>query len=120
MRTLTDQTRRKTRQQHIDMVPSGFQTAEHEETLNVIDILRSQGISRYVGLPQLMVCCDQSSGKSSILETISGLRSPTKDASCTRFTAEMILRRGPVANATVTIIPASDRKKLESKKLAQF
>ena len=49
---------------------------DHEEILDVIDQLRSEGVSRYVGLPLLIVCGDQSSGKSSVLEAISGLDFP--------------------------------------------
>ena len=33
---------------------------EHEELLNIIDKIRSQGISRYIDLPQIIVCGDQS------------------------------------------------------------
>jgi hypothetical protein len=70
-----------------------LQSKDHEELLNIIDKLRSQGISRYIDLPQLIVCGDQSSGKSSVLEAVSGLRFPTKDNLCTRFATELILRR---------------------------
>ena len=73
----------------------GLQTAEHEELLNIIDTLRSQGVSYHVELPQIIVVGDQSSGKSSVLEAISGLRFPTKDILCTRFATELILRRAP-------------------------
>ena len=44
-----------------------LQSKDHGELLDIIDDLRSQGISRYVDLPQLVVCGDQSSGKSSVL-----------------------------------------------------
>lgn len=97
-----------------------LQTAEHEELLNIIDTLRSQGISHYVDLPQIIVCGDQSSGKSSVLEAISHLRFPTKDNLCTRFATELILRRGPASKVTVTIIPGSDRNEQEAQKLADF
>lgn len=49
---------------------------------NDIDKLRSLGVSQYVNLPQLIVCGDQSSGKSSVLEAISGIPFPTKDNLC--------------------------------------
>ncbi|KAK5193532.1 hypothetical protein LTR99_007084 [Exophiala xenobiotica] len=98
----------------------GLQTPEHEELLNIIDTLRSQGISRYVDLPQLIVCGDQSSGKSSVLEAISGLRFPTKDNLCTRFATELILRRSPSPNVTVTIIPGQDRSEASAKTLSAF
>ena len=104
----------------IKMPHVGLQPAEHEELLNVIDTLRSQGVSRYVDLPQIIVCGDQSSGKSSVLEAISGLRFAIKDNLCTRFATEMILRRGPVLNVNVTIIPSTDRKEAEFATLTKF
>lgn len=98
----------------------GLQTPEHEELLNIIDTLRSHGISQYIDLPQLIVCGDQSSGKSSVLEAISGLRFPTKDNLCTRFATELILRRGPSSSVTVTIIPDADRTEKEAEQLSKF
>ncbi|KIW12491.1 hypothetical protein PV08_09768 [Exophiala spinifera] len=97
-----------------------LQTPQHEELLNIIDTLRSLGIGRYVDLPQIIVCGDQSSGKSSALEAISGLRFPTKDNLCTRFATELILRRAPVASVTVTIIPAPDCPEEIAKVLSFF
>ena len=104
----------------IKMPQVGLQTAEHEELLNIIDTLRSQGISRYVDLPQLVVCGAQSSGKSSVLEAISGLRFLTKDNLCTRFATELILRRGPAPNVNVTIIPGADRNETQTAALTSF
>lgn len=97
-----------------------LQSEAHEELLNAIDSLRSQGISRFLDLPQLIVCGDQSSGKSSVLEALSGVRFPVKDNVCTRFATELILRRGPDAPATVTIIPANDRPEHVHAKLGAF
>ncbi|KIW66260.1 hypothetical protein PV04_08459 [Phialophora macrospora] len=102
------------------MPQPSFQTAEHEEVLNIIDTLRSHGISSYVDLPQIIVCGDQSSGKSSVLEAISGLRFPTKDNLCTRFATELILRRGPAPSVVVTINPSPDRSEDEAAELAKF
>ncbi|KAL2414845.1 hypothetical protein ABEF95_016481 [Exophiala dermatitidis] len=98
----------------------GLQTPEHEEVLNIIDTLRSQGISQYIDLPQLIVCGDQSSGKSSVLEAISGLQFPTKDNLCTRFATELILRRAPAPSVTVTIIPDGGRTEKEAELLSRF
>jgi GTP1/Obg family GTP-binding protein len=50
--------------------------SEQSEPLDVIDQLRTQGLGRLVELPQLIVCGDQSSGKSSVLEAISRVRFP--------------------------------------------
>ena len=57
---------------NIEMLPS-LQSKDHGQLLDVIDLLRSQGISHYIPLPQLIVCGDQSSGKSSILEAVSSI-----------------------------------------------
>ncbi|KIX99631.1 uncharacterized protein Z520_04265 [Fonsecaea multimorphosa CBS 102226] len=102
------------------MAQVSLQTSEHEEILNLIDSLRLQGISRYVDLPQIIVCGDQSSGKSSVLEAISGLRFPTKDNLCTRFATELILRRGPASKVVVTIIPSADRTEQDAERLSLF
>jgi Dynamin family len=93
---------------------------DHEEILNVIDQLRSEGISRYVGLPQLIVCGDQSSGKSSVLEAISGLDWPRKDNLCTRFATELILRRAIEEAVTISILPDDTRSTTERERLRNF
>lgn len=59
------------------------------ERLERIAKLRSCGIGEHVDLPQLIVCGDQSAGKSSVLEGITGLPFPRKDRLCTRFATEI-------------------------------
>jgi len=93
---------------------------DHEEILNVIDQLRLEGISKYINLPQLIVCGDQSSGKSSVLEAISGLEFPAKDNVCTRFATELILRRAPGSGVTASIHADDDRPTLEKERIRQF
>ena len=93
---------------------------DHGQLLDVIDLLRSQGINHYVRLPQLIVCGDQSSGKSSVLEAVSGVRFPTKENLCTRFATELVLRRDSVATATVAIIPSTQRSDKEKETLLAF
>lgn len=108
-----------------DMAPTvpsqiNIQSKAHEKLLNVIDDLRSQGISRFIDLPQLIVCGDQSSGKSSVLEAVSGIKFPTKDALCTRFATELVLRRNPEIASVVTIVPDPNRPDEEKVKLQAF
>ncbi|KMU91587.1 interferon-induced GTP-binding protein Mx2 [Coccidioides immitis H538.4] len=97
-----------------------LQSEDHAKLLNVIDSLRSAGIGRYVHLPQLIVCGDQSSGKSSVLEAVSGIRFPTKENLCTRFATELVLRRGNEEKPKVEIIPGSERPDDEKQKLKAF
>lgn len=82
---------------------------DHRDLLDIIDSLRSQGVSHYVDLPEIIVCGDQSSGKSSVLEAISRMSFPTKDGLCTRFATELILRRGHEVNTKVSINPGESR-----------
>jgi GTPase SAR1 family protein len=79
---------------------SSLPSKDHRDLLNIIDSLRPQGISRIVDLLQIIVCGNQSSGKSSVLEAISGMLFPTKDNLCTRFATELILRRNPSETET--------------------
>ncbi|KAH6632202.1 P-loop containing nucleoside triphosphate hydrolase protein [Chaetomium tenue] len=97
-----------------------LQSNDHRDLLDVIDRLRSQGLSRYVDLPQIIVCGDQSSGKSSALEAISGMSFPTKDNLCTRFATELILRRTPTTGIDISIVPGSERTEEEKKTLMKF
>lgn len=97
-----------------------LQSRDHSELLDIIDLLRSQGVSHYVPLPQIIVCGDQSAGKSSVLEAVSGVQFPTKDTFCTRFATELILRRGPETSVTVSITPGKDRSDKERVELSSF
>jgi Dynamin family/Dynamin central region len=80
-------------------------TASHTQILDAIDEVRRQGTGEYVSLPQIVVCGDQSSGKSAVLEAISGVRFPVKTGTCTRFATELCLRRGPKRSGSVRINP---------------
>ena len=97
-----------------------LQSEDQLKLLDEIDQLRSQGISRYVNLPQIIVCGDQSSGKSSVLEAISGITFPTKETLCTRFATEVILRKAPNSCVSVSIVPSEDRSEVDSNRLRGF
>lgn len=90
------------------------------DLLDAVDRLRSHGISNYVSLPQIIVCGDQSSGKSSVLEAISHVSFPVKSNVCTRFPTELVLRRAPNTSSSVSIVPHASRSKQERKALEGF
>ncbi|KAI9731615.1 MAG: hypothetical protein M1818_007745 [Claussenomyces sp. TS43310] len=72
-----------------------LQSAEQMELLDVVDTLRAQGLGEITNLPQLIVCGDQSSGKSSVLEAISGVPFPRQDNLCTRFATKSSAAENP-------------------------
>ncbi|KAI8958841.1 dynamin family protein [Daldinia sp. FL1419] len=84
---------------------NGLCSKDQLELLDSVDHLRLQGIDHYISLPQIIVCGDQSSGKSSVLEAISGVPFPVKSNLCTCFPTELVLRRAADTGVTVSIIP---------------
>ncbi|KAI0909539.1 P-loop containing nucleoside triphosphate hydrolase protein [Ustulina deusta] len=101
-------------------VLNGLCSDDQLELLDAVDQLRLHGIDHYISLPQIIVCGDQSSGKSSVLEAISGVPFPVKSNLCTRFPTELILRRSPSADVTVSIIPHKSLSSSEKKTLSAF
>ncbi|KAM3487985.1 hypothetical protein MY3957_008715 [Beauveria namnaoensis] len=93
---------------------------EQLHLLDAVDSLRSQGISRYISLPQIIVCGDQSSGKSSVLESISGVPFPSKSSLCTRFPTELILRKTAFSSINVSIVPHHSRNDADKASLSNF
>ena len=99
---------------------SSLRSAEQLSLLDEIDALSRSGISDHVSLPQIAVCGDQSSGKSSCLEAISGIPFPRKDTLCTRFATELVLRKSTMESVMVRIVPSQRRSIIESQELAKF
>ena len=105
----------------IDVSPlEAFRSSEQQTLLDEIDNLRLQGISEFVFLPQIVVCGDQSSGKSSVLEAISGVPFPRSDTLCTRFATEVILREATAAEAVVSIVPNQDASDADRERLLAY
>lgn len=99
---------------------NGLCSKDQLDLLDSVDCLRSQGISHYVSLPQIIVCGDQSSGKSSVLEAISGVPFPTKSNLCTRFPIELVLRKTSHIGVSVSIVPHESRSESEKLSLGGF
>lgn len=97
-----------------------LQSSEQRQVLDTVSELRKCGLDSVLSLPQLVVCGDQSAGKSSVLEALTEIPFPRKDNLCTRFPTEIILRRGKVETLGVRIIPDPQRPAEERETLNSF
>ncbi|KAH7075752.1 P-loop containing nucleoside triphosphate hydrolase protein [Paraphoma chrysanthemicola] len=97
-----------------------LQSDEQRKILDIVDHLRRQGLSGIVELPQLVVCGDQSSGKSSVLEAITEIPFPRNENLCTRFATEIILRRHVSSAISTRITPDKSRPEAEQQALRDF
>ncbi|KXH68195.1 dynamin family protein [Colletotrichum salicis] len=73
--------------------------------LQKIDQLRERNVGAYLPLPQLVAVGDQSSGKSSLLESLTGIPFPRGPDLCTRYTTQITHRREAQQRIDITIIP---------------
>ncbi len=73
---------------------AGF-SREVRPLLDLIDTLREIGIQNEISLPQIAVMGDQSSGKSSVLESISVIPFPRGSGLVTRCPTELIMSKSP-------------------------
>ncbi|KAL8783924.1 MAG: hypothetical protein Q9195_009234 [Heterodermia aff. obscurata] len=100
---------------------SGLQSAKSTLRLKQIARLRARGLGDHVDLPQLVVCGDQSAGKSSILEGITSLPFPRQDDVCTKFPTEIILRHSDGEQIILaTILPTTSRTEQAIKDLQSY
>ncbi|EON69688.1 hypothetical protein W97_08948 [Coniosporium apollinis CBS 100218] len=97
-----------------------LQDADQRKIMDTVGKLRRIGLTSVLQLPQLIVCGDQSSGKSSVLEAITQIPFPRKENLCTRFATEIVLRRGNTTSVKTKITPDSRRPTHEQDELEKF
>ena len=97
-----------------------LQTDEQRRVLDTVANVRKCGLDSILSLPQLVVCGDQSAGKSSVLEALTEIPFPRNDNLCTRFATEIILRRATINSLTIKIIPDALRPSAEQAALQNF
>ncbi|RFU28102.1 hypothetical protein B7463_g8219, partial [Scytalidium lignicola] len=98
-----------------------LQSSKTTLRLEQIASLRARGIGDHVDLPQLVVCGDQSAGKSSVLEGVTGLPFPRQDGLCTKFPTEIILQHTNTEQKIIaSILPHASRPSLSKDKLREY
>ncbi|PBP15600.1 putative dynamin GTPase [Diplocarpon rosae] len=97
-----------------------LQTDEQRKILDTVAQVRKCGLDSILALPQLVVCGDQSAGKSSVLEALTEIPFPRNDNLCTRFATEIILRRAPKDCLTIKLIPDDQRPASEQAEIRAF
>ena len=95
-------------------------TSNQTALLDLIDKLRNHNVGDIIDFPQIIVCGDQSSGKSSVLEAISRVSFPKDSAVCTLFPTELALRRGPTRKVKLQLRPSPKRTDQEVKEFKQL
>ncbi|KAI1205047.1 putative dynamin GTPase [Annulohypoxylon truncatum] len=91
---------------------NGLSSAWLAQRLKQIEKARVNGIGDTIPPPRLVVCGDQHSGKSSVLERLTGIPFPIGDNGCTGFPIEIALRHtsAPLPQQiTASILPHSGR-----------
>lgn len=97
-----------------------LQTDEQRRVLDTVAQVRKCGLESILSLPQLVVCGDQSAGKSSVLEALTEIPFPREDNLCTRFATEIILRRATTNKLTIKVIPDEMRPASEQISIKAF
>lgn len=109
-----------------DNVPSNtlsleaLQSEEQRLVLDTVAQVRKCGLESILALPQLVVCGDQSAGKSSVLEALTQIPFPQNDELCTRFATEIIMRRATIDSLTIKVIPDDARPSDERESIQAF
>ncbi|OAQ75964.1 interferon-induced GTP-binding protein Mx2 [Purpureocillium lilacinum] len=88
--------------------------------LQKIDQLREKNVGKHLPLPQLVVVGDQSSGKSSLLETLTGIPFPRGQELCTRYATQISHRRDDLESINISIIPGPQATPAEKSRLEEY
>lgn len=106
---------------NLDTMLAGLRSNKSSQRLEQIASLRARGVGEHVDLPQLVVCGDQSAGKSSVLEGITSLPFPRHDGVCTKFATEITLSHseGPTS-VSAEVIPHQTRSDASRTELRMY
>lgn len=99
---------------------AALESDEQRQALDIVTQLRKCGLEGVLSLPQLVVCGEQSAGKSSVLEALTEIPFPRNDNLCTRFATEITLRRASTDSLQVKVIPDPERPTSERDNISAF
>ncbi|KXH32597.1 interferon-induced GTP-binding protein Mx1 [Colletotrichum nymphaeae SA-01] len=88
--------------------------------MRTIEKLRVLGVADLIPLPQVVVVGDPSSGKSSVLECVTGLAFPRGPELCTRYATQIACRRDASESVQISIIPSQDSNEDRKERLKKF
>jgi len=88
--------------------------------LDLVDDLRKIGIQKKIEIPQIAVMGDQSSGKSSVLEAISGIPFPRGSGLVTRCATQLTMSHGDKWRGSVEILGDAEFKRKEITKASEI
>ena len=97
-----------------------LQSAEQRRVLDVVSEVQRCGLNGVLAFPQLVACGDQSSGKSSVMEALTGVPFPRSDNLCTRYATEINLRRGNNDQPIIRVTPDEKRPSNEKEHINSF
>ncbi|KAG6010630.1 hypothetical protein E4U21_005128 [Claviceps maximensis] len=100
--------------------PDANTTLTSPDRLRKIDQLREKNVGTHMPLPQLVVVGDQSSGKSSLLESLTGIPFPNGQGLCTRYATQISHRRDPQEEVVVGVIPGPDASDEHKRALGMY
>ncbi|KAK3954542.1 P-loop containing nucleoside triphosphate hydrolase protein [Pseudoneurospora amorphoporcata] len=103
-----------------EVKPPASGTLTSPDRLRKIDQLREKNIDVILPLPTLVAVGDQSSGKSSLLESVTGIPFPRGQELCTRYATQITHRRDPEVQIIITIIPAPQSTEAEKASLRSY
>lgn len=105
----------------LDQVTDSLELARGQQELwEEIYKLGGSGVERYIELPQIIVVGDQSSGKSSVLEAITGVHFPRNSGMCTKFPTQINLRKAAQESRSVRLEPEPNRTAADRERFARF
>ncbi|TVY46718.1 Interferon-induced GTP-binding protein [Lachnellula occidentalis] len=99
---------------------SSLESKDQRLVLDLISQLRKCGLSGDISLPQMVVCGQQSAGKSSLLEALTEVPFPRNDDVCTRYATVIHIRKADTNSLCIKIIPGDNRSDTEKATIVAF